>query len=123
MSASLQQEPGPTVSPGSLPRSHSVRFVTYNIWGAHGAWEKRRPVLANRLRALQPDIVALQEAVVRDGYDQVVDVLGRDYYVAHQSLHGDDGSGNSIASRWPLGDVRELDLVVTPRVGHGWLAC
>jgi len=60
---------------------------------------------------------------VRDGYDQIVDVLGADYYVAHQSLRGDDGSGNSIASRWPFGEVRELDLFVTPRVGHGWLAC
>jgi endonuclease/exonuclease/phosphatase family metal-dependent hydrolase len=33
----------------------------------------------------------------------------------------EDGQGASIASRWPLGDVREVDLHVTPRTSD--LAC
>jgi hypothetical protein len=73
-----------------------LRIITYNLWRTHGAWENRRPVLVNGLCALQPDIVALQEAIVRDGYDQVMDVLGADYYVAHQSLRGDDGQGTQL---------------------------
>ncbi len=34
-----------------------------------GAWENRRPVLVDGLRELLPDVIALQEAVVTDGYD------------------------------------------------------
>jgi endonuclease/exonuclease/phosphatase family metal-dependent hydrolase len=49
-------------------------------------------------------------------------LLGADYHIAHQTERepgdGDDveaGQGHSIASRWPLGEIRELDLHVTPR--------
>jgi endonuclease/exonuclease/phosphatase family metal-dependent hydrolase len=66
--------------------------------------------------------VAFQEAIVGEGYDQVTDILGPSYHVAHQADReegrgGDieDGQGISIASRWPLGGVLELDLNVTPR--------
>ena len=34
------------------------------------------------LRRLQPDLVAFQEAVVRDGYDRVTDILGTGHHVA-----------------------------------------
>lgn len=33
-------------------------------------------------RRIQPDLVAFQEAVVRDGYDQVMDILGTGHHVA-----------------------------------------
>jgi endonuclease/exonuclease/phosphatase family metal-dependent hydrolase len=35
--------------------------------------------------------------------------------VAHQTDRQDDGSGASIASRWPIVDVHEIDLRVTAR--------
>jgi hypothetical protein len=56
---------------------------------------------------------------VGDGYDQVADLLGPGYHVAHQAigLVGDGNHGASIASRWPLGDVREADLHLTLRTG------
>jgi endonuclease/exonuclease/phosphatase family metal-dependent hydrolase len=86
------------------------------------AWDERRQVLTEGFRELRPDLVAFQEAVVTKGYEQVVDILGPDYHLAHQSDReanrgGDieDGQGISIASRWPLGEVREPDLNVTPR--------
>lgn len=93
-----------------------VRVATLNLWGRQGAWEERRQVLAEGLRELRPDIVAFQEAIAVGGYDQVVDVLGAGYYVAHQTvgLLGDGNHGASIASRWPLGELREADLHVTP---------
>jgi len=79
-------------------------------------------VLAEGFRELNPDLVAFQEAVVNDGYDQVTDILGPGYHLAHQrdrEAHRkdgtEDGQGVSIASRWPLGEVREVDLDVTPR--------
>jgi len=51
----------------------------------------------------------------------VTDLLGPGYQVAHQTRREADGSGVSIASRWPLGAVHELDLQVAPRAA-GFLA-
>jgi len=99
-----------------------VRVATLNLWGRRGAWDERQRVLVEGFRKLRPDLVAFQEAVVGDGYDQVIDLLGPGYHVAHQTERevdrgGDieDGQGISVASRWPLGEVREPDLNVTPR--------
>lgn len=99
----------------------AVRVATLNLWGRRGDWDERRRVLVDGFRALEPDVVALQEAVVTDGYDQVTDVLGGGYHLAHQTDRqpgnedAEDGQGISIASRWPLGEVWEPDLNVTPR--------
>lgn len=99
-----------------------VRVATLNLWRRRGKWEERRSVLIDGFHQLQPDLVALQEAIKTEDYDQTVDLLGPDYYVAHQSdrepQRGDDveaGQSISIASRWSLGEVREVDLNVTPR--------
>ena len=99
-----------------------VRVATLNLWGRRGVWEERRDVLTRGFRELAPDLVAFQEAVVSDGYDQVTDILGSGYHVAHQTGReagrgGDieDGQGISVASRWPLGEVWEPDLNVTSR--------
>jgi hypothetical protein len=59
-----------------------VRVATLNLWGRRGAWGERRPVLIDGFRRLQPDLVAFQEAVVVDGYDQVTDILGTGHHVA-----------------------------------------
>jgi endonuclease/exonuclease/phosphatase family metal-dependent hydrolase len=72
-------------------------------------------VLAAGLRELEPDLVAFVEAIKTDDYDQAADLLGGDFHYAHQRQREPDGQGASIASRWPLGDVRELELHVTPR--------
>jgi len=82
-----------------------------------GAWDERRAALTEGLDTLQPDVVAFQEAITGDGYDQVADLLGPGYHAVHQSvgLVGDGNHGASIASRWPLGEVREADLHLTPR--------
>jgi endonuclease/exonuclease/phosphatase family metal-dependent hydrolase len=99
-----------------------VRVATLNLFGRDGAWADRRSVLRDGLRELRPDLVAFQEAIVTDGYDQVVDLLGPKYHVAHQAGREANGSGCSIASRWPLAEVREVDLFVTPRVDPDELA-
>jgi endonuclease/exonuclease/phosphatase family metal-dependent hydrolase len=93
-----------------------MRVASLNLWGRYGEWEERRSVLARGLRALRPDLVAFQEAVVGSGYDQVVDLLGSGFYVYHQAGREADGSGLSIASRWPLGEVHEEALDTTSRV-------
>jgi endonuclease/exonuclease/phosphatase family metal-dependent hydrolase len=99
-----------------------LRVATLNLWGRRGGWEERRRMLAGGFHELEPDLVAFQEAVVGDGYDQVIDILGPAYHLAHQTDRelgrgGDieDGQGISVASRWPIGEVWEPDLNVTPR--------
>src|SRR5919198_5243915 len=102
--------------------SGNARIVTQNLWGRRGDWEARHRVLRYGLADLRPDLVALPESVVNGEYDQVRDVLGDDFHVAHQQQRepgdGSDvepGQGHSLASRWPLGEIRELDLHLTPR--------
>jgi endonuclease/exonuclease/phosphatase family metal-dependent hydrolase len=92
-----------------------MRVVTQNLWGTRGDWEARRAVLIDGFVELQPDLVAFIEAIKTDEYDQVADLLGPDYQVAHQTGREPDGQGASIASRWPLGELHEVDLNVTSR--------
>jgi endonuclease/exonuclease/phosphatase family metal-dependent hydrolase len=111
-----------------------LRVATLNLWGGyypvdepgigrmrpgrrHPAWEARQAALAAGLRALRPDLVAFQEALVTADFDQVAELLGPGYHLAHQHDREADGSGASIASCWPLQSVQEVDLHVTPRTG------
>ena len=98
-----------------------MRVVVQNLFGRRAEWPKRRAALQAVLEQLQPDLAAFPESIVTDEYDQVRDLLGPSYNIAHQRERepgdGDDveaGQGHSIASRWPLEGVRELDLHVTP---------
>ncbi len=100
-----------------------VRVATLNLWARHGSWDERRSVLVDGFHELRPDVVAFQEAKKTDDYDQVGDLLGPHFHVVHQSGRSADGVGATIASRWPLGEVREMDLHVTPRLEStpGWI--
>ncbi|OLF17971.1 endonuclease/exonuclease/phosphatase family protein [Actinophytocola xanthii] len=95
-----------------------MRVITQNVLGRQQDWPTRRAVLQAGFAELAPDVVLFQEAVVTEDYDQVRDILGDGYHVAHQTnrvVDGDVGSGISVASRWPLGVEREIDLRVGPR--------
>jgi endonuclease/exonuclease/phosphatase family metal-dependent hydrolase len=94
-----------------------LRLYTHNIWGRQGDWDARRRVLAEGIRALDPDVITLQETIVLQGHDQVADLLGDRYHVAHSRERAPDGTGISIASRWPIGAIHEPDLNVTSRTG------
>jgi endonuclease/exonuclease/phosphatase family metal-dependent hydrolase len=99
-----------------------VRVATLNVWGRHGRWNERRSVLVNGLRQLQPDIIAFQEAVVTEAYDQVSDLLDPGYHLAHEAGREADGTGLSIASRWEVKTVWQETLHVTPRAGPSEIA-
>ena len=101
-----------------VPSLAELRVLTLNLWAHQGAWPERRAVLINGLRDLRPDLVAFQEPIVRDTYDQALDLLGLDYHVAHPSrglVATSDHQGASIASRWPIQTLHEVDLHLTPR--------
>jgi endonuclease/exonuclease/phosphatase family metal-dependent hydrolase len=101
-----------------------LRVLTMNLLAPDQAdWERRRPVLVDGLAALRPDVVALQETVWGDGDDQAADLLGPGVHVARHAGRSADGVGAVVASRWPLGTIREVDLHVTPRTaGFPWCA-
>src|SRR5512141_3057325 len=96
-------------------RSGDMRVLTLNLSQRYGAWIDRRSMLIDGLHELKPDLVAFQESIKNDAYDQVADLLGPGFNVAHHKTRDPLGMGISIASRWPLGEVQQVDLNVTSR--------
>ena len=74
-------------------------------------------MLSDGLRAVDADLLTLQETIVDDGYDQTADMLDSRYEIIHQRDRESDGQGISTASRWPVGEIIELDINVTIRTG------
>jgi endonuclease/exonuclease/phosphatase family metal-dependent hydrolase len=94
-----------------LPQSPpNLRVITANVFAHHANWPDRRSVLRDAFRALDPDIVCLQETVVADGADQARDILGSDYDIIHSEIRSEAGDGISIATRWPVTEREELEL-------------
>ncbi|MGH3713896.1 MAG: endonuclease/exonuclease/phosphatase family protein [Micromonosporaceae bacterium] len=104
---------GSTTEPAPQP----LRIATLNVYGRHADWPGRRDVLAAGLRRTAPQLVAFQEVIADGRYDQVADILGDGYHVAHHSRRQPDGLGISVASRWPFQWVHEIPMPVTPRSG------
>jgi endonuclease/exonuclease/phosphatase family metal-dependent hydrolase len=96
-------------------RADIVRVLTHNIYGQNAHWPDRRQVLIDGIRELSPDLIALQETILSDDDDQVVDLLGTEFHIVHSREREPNGQGITIASRWPIHEIRELDLHVTPR--------
>ncbi|MGH8978210.1 MAG: endonuclease/exonuclease/phosphatase family protein [Acidimicrobiia bacterium] len=98
-----------------------VRIATWNLWARYGPWEGRAPVILETLRALDADIVGLQE-VWDDGQrnqaEELATALGYEAAVWAPNLTFPDGvrAGNAVIARWPIvrNEMREL-----PRAGAG----
>lgn len=120
-------------------------MLTLNVLAPRYAdWPRRRRSLAAGLAELAPDVVAFQEVVRGEAAwgeavrgdrgptgpaagapddpatapDTVRELLGTGWHTAWHSGHDEDGTGAALASRWPLADIRELDLHVTARTEH-----
>lgn len=90
-----------------------VRVVTLNILAPqYGDWPSRRSALRAGLSEMAPDVVALQEVV------DAAELLGPGWHLARHSRCGADGVGATLASRWPLGEIHEIDGLVTPRAAE-----
>jgi len=87
-----------------------MRVATLNLFGVRADWPRRREVLRAGFAELSPDLVSLQEVIRTTDYDQARDVLGEEYHLAHHSVRLADGQGDSIASRWPIAAVGQLDV-------------
>jgi endonuclease/exonuclease/phosphatase family metal-dependent hydrolase len=89
-----------------------LRVLTWNVWWRFGPWEARQPAIVDTLRALDADIVCLQEVwETRDGESQpraLAEALGF-HYVAAAGLGLDlapESLGNAVLSRWPITAAR-----------------
>jgi endonuclease/exonuclease/phosphatase family metal-dependent hydrolase len=99
----------------TVPRTDVLRVLTLNIWGGGGDWSRRRKDLRDQISRTSPDVVTLQEALLGEADDQVAEILGDGWFVAHQRARGPDGSGVATASRYPIEDSFEIDLHVSER--------
>jgi endonuclease/exonuclease/phosphatase family metal-dependent hydrolase len=93
-----------------------LRVLTLNCWNISEPYAARMAVARAAIAALDPDLIGLQEVIVRrDGFDQGADVLGDLGYhtvfapafrwteAGHVPCDAPgDGFGNLIASRWPI---------------------
>ena len=90
-----------------------IRLYTHNIYARRARWEDRRPLLVRGIADLDPDIILFQEEVWTSSYDQSADLVGSDRYVVHSRARSrDERSGISVASRWPVVAVHEIDLTI-----------
>ena len=94
----------------------TLRVLTLNCWNVSEPFAERSRLIRSGIAALQPDIIGLQEIVIRrDGFDQgarLLDDLGyrRVFGPAFRwnktgivPLEADgDAFGNVVASRWPI---------------------
>lgn len=100
-----------------------MRCVTLNTWGMRGDWEARLPVFREAFRALDADIITLQETILTEHADQAADMLGPGYHLAQQENRETDGQGITTASRWPFGRTFEIDFHLTERTGDFACTC
>src|SRR5689334_18545320 len=96
------------------PRSYgplietTVRFITWNVWGLYGPWQKREEAIIATLQEATPDVVVLVESWAKDEDSQCRHLAGRlDLpYHAYSGVRAqeDEGalSGIAVLSRWPI---------------------
>jgi len=92
-----------------------MRVATWNLWGRYGPWEERQPIIEANLRAIDADIICLQEAWEEDTRSQpseLADALGMSYVYERAFVMNGGWSGNAVLSRWPIvrHEVDELPM-------------
>lgn len=97
----------------------SVRIGTWNVWGRYGEWERRQPAIIQNLRAIDADILCLQEAwadAERSQPDDVAAELGLHAVYSPAFEMNGGWSGNAVLSRWPIARHHTVEL---PMEGGG----
>jgi endonuclease/exonuclease/phosphatase family metal-dependent hydrolase len=94
-----------------------LRILTLNCWNVSSPYEERVALIRAGIAALAPDVIGLQEIIVRrDGFDMGAEILHDLGYASvfgaafrwneagnNLPCDGDgDAFGNLIASRWPI---------------------
>ncbi len=107
--------------------SDTLAVVTLNLWHDKGDWPARQALIVDALRALQPDVVALQEVIEHERLPNqartIAEALGYRYvFVSSDDIGKPQRYGNAILTRhavldtdWkklaPLDDFRTIGRV------------
>ena len=100
-------------------RTDVWRVATLNIWNRQGPWQRRLPLIRDGLRALDLDVIGLQEVLGFAGMPSQADELAAGtgwnvHYAAAWQIGGGLSMGNAILSPHPLRDVQSLPLPAPP---------
>ena len=82
-----------------------MRVATWNVWGRYGPWEERQSVIEANLRAVDADVVCLQEAWEDELFSQpdaLAAALGMEFVYERAFMMDGAWSGNAVLSRWPI---------------------
>src|SRR4051794_32234310 len=88
-----------------------LRVVTLNIWNRMGPWEQRFRLIREGLRALDADVIGLQEVLAFEGESQakaIAEALREDglgyelTFGKANELGGGVLFGNAVLSRFPI---------------------
>ena len=109
-----------------MPR---FRIVTYNVHKCRGLDGRVRPArIAEVLRAIRPDIVALQEVVSVEGEHRekhqaryLAEELGMEFAIGENRSHFGGAYGNVVLSRYPVAAACNYDISVPGRERRGCL--
>ena len=97
-----------------------LKVLTFNTWGRTGPWAQRKAIILDGIRALEPDVIGLNEVwedADGDLADELADEIGGEWHVhdapAYELAAGRT-CGNGILSRfrfteteaWPLPEPR-----------------
>ena len=95
-----------------------LRVLSWNLWWRFGPWKERAPAIEASIRALDPDVVALQEIWgAQDGAtfaSQLGERLGYEHAYAHRFDIDGVLFGNAILSRWPIAETEHWPLPAPP---------
>ena len=100
-------------------RDELWRVATLNIWNRQGPWPERLPLIREALRALDADVIALQEVLGFTGMPsqahEIADGTGWNvHHVPAWNVGGGLTFGNAILSPHPLSDLQTLELPTPP---------
>ncbi|HVN23658.1 MAG TPA: endonuclease/exonuclease/phosphatase family protein [Syntrophorhabdales bacterium] len=110
-------------------RSAGIRVVTYNVHKCRGLDRRVRPArIADVLREIHADIIALQEVVCIEGKTPqehqaryIADELGLEYRLGETRRHRGGAYGNVVLTRLPMFSTRNYDLSQPGREERGCL--
>jgi endonuclease/exonuclease/phosphatase family metal-dependent hydrolase len=88
----------------------ALHVATLNIRNIADRWDERLSLLLADMRALEPDVIGLQEVVYPMHQDRLIGSAGEARYRAHRAWAGRPEYGNSVLVREPLEAAAEERL-------------
>jgi len=89
----------------------TLTVATLNIRNLADRWEERFPLLLADMRAIQPDVLGLQEVVYPLQQDRLIGAAGARRYESHRAWAGRPEYGNALlVGLRPVSDEDRVDL-------------